>query len=87
MADPHDSKAEETPSLKPERIRAEFDTTPNGDVGFTFKVVARRTCVEVNGDFIGPRDQGWASAAEHFGRRLAVLCAEDLSAARSEMPK
>jgi len=66
------------PSLKPERIRAEFTHQPNGDPGFAFTVIARRTGVEINGDFIGPRDQGWASAAEHFGRRLAKLCEYDL---------
>ena len=50
---------------------------PNGDLGFTFKVVARKSGVEVNGDPIGPPEQGWASAAEHFGRRLAKLCEAD----------
>jgi hypothetical protein len=66
------------PSLKPERIREEFFTRPNGDVGFTFTVIARKSGVEVNGGLIGPREQGWASAAEHFGRRLAKLCEHDL---------
>ena len=66
------------PSLKPDRIRDEFFTQPNGDIGFTFKVVARKAGIEINGDLIGPREQGWASAAEHFGRRLAKLCADDL---------
>lgn len=32
---------------------------------------------EVNGDLIGPPEQGWAPAAEHFGRRLAKLCEAD----------
>jgi hypothetical protein len=49
-------------------------------------VIARRSSVEIitypggaeNRGFIGPRDQGWASAAEHFGRRLAKLCEADL---------
>jgi hypothetical protein len=50
---------------------------PNGDLGFTFKVVARKSGVEVNGDLIGPPEQGWASAAEHFGRYLAKLCEAD----------
>ncbi len=65
------------PSLDPERIRAEFIQQPNGDLGFIFKVVARKSGVEVNGDLIGPPEQGWASAAEHFGRRLAKLCEAD----------
>ncbi len=66
------------PSLKPERIRAEFFEQPNGDLGFTFKVVARKSGVEINGDLVGPREQGWASAAEHFARHLAILCHDDL---------
>jgi hypothetical protein len=65
------------PSLNPERIRAEFTEQPNGDLGFTFKVVARKSGVEVNDDLIGPSEQGWASAAEHFNRRLAKLCEAD----------
>jgi hypothetical protein len=47
------------PSLKPERIRGEFQTQPNGDVGFTFKVIARKSGIEINGDLVGPREQGW----------------------------
>jgi len=39
--------------------------------------VARKSGVEVNGDLIGPPEQGWASATEHFGRRLAKLCEAD----------
>jgi hypothetical protein len=66
------------PSLKPDRIRAEFFEQPNGDPGFTFRVIARKSGVEINGDLVGPRDQGWASATEHFGRRLAKLCEYDL---------
>lgn len=66
------------PSLKPERIRAEFFEQPNGDQGFTFKVIARKGGIEINGDLVGPREQGWASAAEHFGRHLAILCHDDL---------
>lgn len=74
------------PSLDPGRIRAEFTEQPNGDPGFTFKVVARKSGVEVNGDLIGPPEQGWASAAEHFGRRLAKLCEEDRKR-RAQQPK
>ncbi len=65
------------PSLDPARIRAEFFHQPNGDPGFTFTVIARANGVEINGGYIAPRDQGWASAAEHFGRRLAKLCEYD----------
>jgi hypothetical protein len=46
-------------------------------MGFTFKVVARKSDVEVNGDLIGPPERGWESTAEHFGRRLAKLCEAD----------
>ncbi len=73
------------PSLDPARIREEFTTQPNGDLGITITVIARRDGVEIitypggkkKGGYIGPRDQGWASAAEHFGRRLAKLCEAD----------
>ena len=78
------------PSLKPDRIRETFFYTPNGDPGFTFTVIARRSGVQIgvrstdvpgdalgNFGFVGPRDQGWASAAEHFGRYLAKLCEHD----------
>ena len=54
------------PLLEPERIRAEFTKQPNGDPGFTFTVIARKSGIEINGDLIGPREQGWASAAEHL---------------------
>jgi hypothetical protein len=65
-------------SSKPDKIRSNFTRSPKtGDIGFTMTVVARETGVEVNGDLIGPREQGWASAAEHFGRLLAVLCEDD----------
>ena len=37
------------PSLKEERIRAEFSEQPNGDVGFTFTVIARKSGIEING--------------------------------------
>jgi hypothetical protein len=51
-------------------IRDNFtkNTAPNGDLGFTFKVVARKTGVEINGHVVGPREQGWALATEHFGQ-------------------
>jgi hypothetical protein len=66
------------PSIKPDRIRSNFTKSPEtGDIGFTMTVVARKGGVEVDGDLIGPREQGWASAAEHFGRHLAVLCKDD----------
>lgn len=65
-------------SSKSDRIRSNFTKSPQtGDIGFTMTVVARKSGVEVNGDLIGPREQGWASAAEHFGRHLAVLCKDD----------
>jgi hypothetical protein len=75
------------PSLKPDRIRAEFEEQPNGDVGFTFKVVVRNAGIEINGDLVGPREQGWASAAEHFGRRLAKLCEYDLKRRGAPQPE
>lgn len=66
------------PSIKPDRIRSNFTKSPKtGDIGFTMTVVARKSGVEVNGDLICPHEQGWASAAEHFGRHLAVLCKDD----------
>ncbi len=66
------------PSIKPDRIRSNFTKSPKtGDIGFTMTVVARKSGIEVNGDLIGPREQGWASAAERFGRSLAVLCKDD----------
>ena len=66
------------PSIKPDRIRSKFTKSPKtGDIGFTMTVIARKGGVEVDGDLIGPREQGWASAAEHFGRHLAVLCKDD----------
>ena len=75
------------PSLNPERIRAEFSEQPNGDIGFTFKVIARKSGIEINGDLIGPREQGWASAAEHFGLRLAKLCEYDLKRRGAPVPE
>lgn len=70
------------PSLKPERIRAEFFEQPNGDPGFTLTVIARESGVEISigksKGLVGPREQGWASASEHFGRYLAKLCEYDL---------
>jgi hypothetical protein len=66
------------PSLKEERIRAEFSEQPNGDMGFTFTVIARKSGIEINGHLIGPREHGWTSAAAHFSRRLARLCEYDL---------
>ena len=66
------------PSIKPDRICSNLTKSPKtGDIGFIITVVARKSGVEVNGDLIGPREQGWASAAEHFGRHLAVLCKDD----------
>jgi hypothetical protein len=66
------------PSIKPDRIRSKFTKSPKtGDIGFTMTVVARKGGVEVDGDLIDPREQGWASAAEHFGRYLAALCEDD----------
>jgi hypothetical protein len=65
------------PSLNPARIREEFFYQPNGEPGFTFTAIARANAVEINKGFVGPRDQGWASPAEHFGRRLAKLCEHD----------
>jgi hypothetical protein len=66
------------PSIEPDGIRSDFTKSPKtGDIRFTMTVVARKSGVEVNGDLIGPREQGWASAAEHFGRHLAVLCKDD----------
>jgi hypothetical protein len=41
------------PSLKPEWIREEFHEQPNGDIGFTFRVIARKSGIEINGDLIG----------------------------------
>ena len=66
------------PSLRPVWVRSEFFEQPNGDPGLTFTVIARKSGIEVNNDLVGPREQGWASAAEHFGRRLAKLCEYDL---------
>jgi hypothetical protein len=66
------------PSIKPDGIRSNFTKSPKtGDIGFTMTVVACKGGVEVNGDLIGPGGQGWASAAEQFGRDLAVLCKDD----------
>ena len=66
------------PSIDEIRDNISKKTAPNGDLGFTFKVVARKTGVELNGHFVGPREQGWASAAEHFGQYLARLAHDDL---------
>jgi hypothetical protein len=78
------------PSLDPERIRRTFFYTQTGDPGFTFTVIARESGLEIgvraddvpgeapgNFGFVGPRDQGWASATEHFGRYLAKLSEHD----------
>jgi hypothetical protein len=54
-----------------------FNEQPNGDLGFTFKVVARENGVEINGHYVGPREQGFASASEHFGKYLAQFVADD----------
>jgi hypothetical protein len=61
----------------PDEIRSHFTEQPNGDLGFMFKVVARENGVEINGHYVGPKEQGFASAAEHFGRYLAQLAADD----------
>jgi hypothetical protein len=61
----------------PDDIRGHFTEQPNGDLAFTFKVVARENGVELNGHYVGPKEQGFASAAEHFGRYLAQLAADD----------
>jgi len=78
------------PSLNTDRIRDTFFYAPNGDPGFTFTVIARASGLQIgvraedvpgnapgNFGFVGPRDQGWASAAEHFGRYLAKLSEHD----------
>jgi hypothetical protein len=61
----------------PDEIRKHRTHQPNGDLGFTFKVVARTNGVEINGHYVGPKEQGFASAAEHFGQYLALLAAHD----------
>jgi hypothetical protein len=61
----------------PDEIRKHFTEQPNGDLGFPFKVVARENGVEINGHYVGPKEQGFASAAEHFGQYLAQLAADD----------
>ncbi len=38
------------PSLRPDRIRAEFFEQPNGDPGFMFTVIARKSGIEANND-------------------------------------
>ena len=81
------------PSLNTDRIRDTFFYAPNGDPGFTFTVIARASGLhigvraeDVPGDapgifgFVGPRDQGWASGVEHFGRYLAKLASMTASA-------
>jgi hypothetical protein len=44
------------PSLREERIRAEFSEQPNGLVEFTFTVIARKSGIEINAHLIGPRE-------------------------------
>jgi hypothetical protein len=61
-----------------DEIRESFREMPNGDLSFTFTVTARASGVEINGHLVGPREQGWASATEHFGQFLARLAADDL---------
>jgi hypothetical protein len=63
------------PSL--DEVREHFQEQPNGDLGFTLKVIARENGVEMNGHYVGPREQGFASAAGHFGQYLAQLAADD----------
>jgi hypothetical protein len=60
-----------------DEIREHFHEQPNGDLGFTLKVVARENGVEINGRYVGPREQGFASAVEHFGQYLAQLAVDD----------
>jgi hypothetical protein len=75
------------PMIKPDRIRSNFTKSPKtGDIGFTMTVVALKGGAEVNGDLIGPREQGWASAAVHFGRHLAVLCKDDERKRQQQSP-
>jgi hypothetical protein len=40
-------------------------------------VVARADGVEINDHYVGPKEQGFASPAEHFGPYLALLAADD----------
>jgi hypothetical protein len=61
----------------PYEIREYFTSQPNGDLGFTFRVVARENGVEINGHYVGPKEQGFASATEHFGQFLALLARDD----------
>lgn len=61
----------------PDEIRKYFTVQPNGDLGFTFKVVARENGIEINGHYVGPKEQGFASAIEHFGQYLALLARDD----------
>jgi hypothetical protein len=42
-----------------------------------FKVVAPENGVEINGHYVGPKEQGFASATEHFGQYLALLARDD----------
>ena len=67
----------------PDEIRRYFTSQPNGDLGFAFTVVARENGVEINGRYVGPKEQGFASAAEHFGQYLALL-AKDARRKREE---
>jgi hypothetical protein len=60
-----------------DEIRTHFTSQPNGDLGFAIKVIARENGVEINGHFVGPKEQGFASAAEHFGQYLALLARDD----------
>jgi hypothetical protein len=57
------------PSLRPDRIRAEFGEQPNGDPSFAFTVVARESGIEINGQVAGPRRRGAAAFAAHSGRK------------------
>ncbi len=61
----------------PDEIRKNFTSQPNGDLGFVFKVVARENGVEINGHYVGPKEQGFASVTEHFGQYLALLARDD----------
>jgi hypothetical protein len=61
----------------PDEIRKHFTSQPNGDLVFTLKVIAREDGVEINGHYVAPKEQGFASAAEHFGQYLALLAADD----------
>jgi hypothetical protein len=59
-------------SIEPDRIRSKF-TKPlkTAGIGFTMTVDCKG-----GGELIGRSEQGLASAAEHFGRHLAMPCSD-----------